>query len=358
MQCRGLVVGTPAIDQETDGTVRAFALPDEPLLRRWRNSRVAVNRLWHAVPPGEPCVLVTHFALYAYPLLKDKVGRPWVVHFHGPWAAESKREGANGVVSWVKRRLETSVYRHADRVIVLSEAYRDLLVADYGVDAARVTVIPGGVDLDRFVPAAATSRSDARKSFGWPTDRPVVLCVRRLTSRMGLETLIESMKIVRQRVPSALCLIAGRGPLAETLVTRIDAAGLGDSVTPLGFVPDEDLPLAYRAADVTIVPSETLEGFGLSAAESLAAGTPVLVTPVGGLPEVVRDLDPKLILGDTTAAAMAAALSSALADPTTLPSAEACRAYAAKTFDWQVIAARIADVYRDAVRQHTAKPKS
>jgi glycosyltransferase involved in cell wall biosynthesis len=349
VQCRGLVVGTGSVDSETDGTVRTFAAPDDPLLRRWRSARQAVRRVWASLPPADQRVLVTHFALYAYPLLKERNSRPWVVHFHGPWAAESAREGAGRVATWVKRRLEKSVYRKADRVIVLSDAFRDLLCQTYGVDPARVTVIPGGVDSDRFVDAVAQSRVEARRQFGWPTDRPTVLAVRRLTARMGLETLIEAMKTVRQRVPNALCLIAGRGPLAESLVHMIDAAGLAETITPLGFVPDEDLPLAYRAADVTIMPSETLEGFGLSAAESLAAGTPVLVTPVGGLPEVVRGLDPKLILPDATAAAIANALSAALADPSTLPSAEACRTYAQQTFDWHVIAARIAAVYADAV---------
>ena len=346
VRCRGLVVGTPAIEQETDGDVRAFALPEESILRRWRNARAAVDRLWQTLPERER-VLVTHFALYGYPLRRSRDKRPWVVHFHGPWAGDSQGNGG-GVSSFLKRWIEKSVYRRADRLIVLSEAFRDILTSDYGIDPVKVEVIPGGVDLDRFVPAFNTPKEDARVQFGWPVDRPVVLTVRRLVPHMGLETLVEAMKAVRQRVPNALCLIAGRGPLVEPLVQQIAAAGLEDTVELLGFVADEDLPLAYRAADVSIVPSESLEGFGLSAAESLAAGTPVLVTPVGGLPEVVRGLDPGLVLTNSTAAAMADALSVALADPTRLPSSDACRSYAARTFDWQVIAARIAAVYAAA----------
>ena len=347
VRCRGLVVGTPAIEQETDGDVRAFALPDEPLLRRWKNARTAVDRIWQTLPDQER-VLVTHFALYGYPLVRSRDKRPWVVHFHGPWAAESRVNGAGGVAAWFKRRIEKTVYRRADRLIVLSEAFRDVLINDYGVDAAKVEIIPGGVDLDRFVPAFNTPKDQARTQFGWPTDRPIVLTVRRLVPRMGLETLVEAMTAVRQRVPSALCLIAGRGPLVEPLLQQIAAAGLENTVELLGFVADEDLPLAYRAADVSIVPSESLEGFGLSAAESLAAGTPVLVTPVGGLPEVVRGIDPKLVLPNTSAASMADGIAAALANPSGLPSADACRLYAARTFDWQVIAARIAAVYAAA----------
>ena len=281
-------------------------------------------------------------------MLKDRRGRPWVVHFHGPWADECRQAGAGPLNVWLKRRLEAKVYRAADRVIVLSESFRDLLCKTYRIDPARVAVIPGGVDLDRFVPAFDTPKADARRQFGWPADRPVVLTVRRLVPRTGLDRLVDAMVDVKRQVPQAICLIAGRGPLASPLVERVEAAGLGDSVRLLGFVPDEDLPLAYRAADVSVVPSETLEGFGLSAAESLAAGTPVLVTPVGGLPEVVGGLDRKLVLADTSAAAIAAGLSAALRNPASLPTAAACRAYAAKSFDWRVIAARIADVYAAA----------
>ena len=347
VRCRGLVVGTPAVEQETDGDVRAFALPDEPIFRRWRNARAAVDRLWQTLPEDER-VLVTHFALYGYPLRRSRDKRPWVVHFHGPWAAEAQSNGAGGMSAFFKRWIEKSVYQRADRLIVLSEAFRDVLVDDYGVDAAKVVIIPGGVDVDRFVPAFNTPKEDARTQFGWPVDRPIVLTVRRLVPRMGLETLIDAMKLVRERVPNALCLIAGRGPMVETLVSRIEAAGLDGNVELLGFVADEDLPLAYRAADISIVPSESLEGFGLSAAESLAAGTPPLVTPVGGLPEVVRGLDPSLILPAADAATVADGIAAALKDPSRLPTPDACRAYAAKQFDWQTIAARIAAVYAAA----------
>ena len=201
------------------------------------------------------------------------------------------------------------------------------------------------------MPAFNTPKEDARLPFGWPTDRPIVLAVRRLVPRMGLETLIDAMKLVRERVPKALCLIAGRGPMVETLVRRIEAAGLVDNVELLGFVADEDLPLAYRAADVSVVPSEALEGFGLSAAESLSAGTPVLVTPVGGLPEVVRPLDPGLVLPAADAASLADGIVAALQEPGRLPSSDACRSYAAKQFDWQTIAARIAAVYAAAAAE-------
>ena len=348
VNCVGLVVGSPQVRADSDGTVRAYATPDALLPTRWLAGRRAVREAWAAIAPDRQAVQVTHFAPYAFPLPRPPHGRPWVVHFHGPWAAESAREGAGRLAARAKLFIERTVYRRADRFIVLSNAFRDVMCDGYGIAADRVSVIPGGVDLARFAPAADASRGDARRRLGWPTDRPIVLAVRRLASRMGLENLIDAMADVRGKVPDSLCLIAGRGRLQSRLAARVRAAGSAENVRLLGFVPDADLTWAYRAADVSILPTESLEGFGLSAVESLAAGTPVLVSPVGGLPEVVRPFDPVLILPGVTPPTLAAALSRALTDVSTLPSAEACRAYAAR-FDWPLIAARVADVYADVV---------
>jgi glycosyltransferase involved in cell wall biosynthesis len=108
------------------------------------------------------------------------------------------------------------------------------------------------------------------------------------------------MRTVRRIHPEVLLLIAGKGPLHDALSARIEDLGLQRHVRLLGYVPDADLALAYRAADLSVVPTVALEGFGLITVESLAAGTPVLVTPVGGLPETVQALAPNLILPAAT----------------------------------------------------------
>ena len=114
-------------------------------------------------------------------------------------------------------------------------------------------------------------------------------------------------------------------------------------------MPDADLPLAYRAANFSIVPTVSLEGFGLITVESMAAGTPVLVTNVGGLPETVRDLSEDLILPDSEVKTLATYVSDALSGKLELPSSEACQAYVRERFDWGVIARQIRDVYAEVV---------
>jgi len=93
------------------------------------------------------------------------------------------------------------------------------------------------------------------------------------------------------------------------------------------------------------VPSIALEGFGLTTIESLAAGTPVLVTPVGGLPETVRELDPQLVLAGSRPTSLAEGVVAALTGEHVLPSPQACVAYARLRFDWPVIAEQVLNVY-------------
>jgi glycogen synthase len=133
------------------------------------------------------------------------------------------------------------------------------------------------------------------------------------------------------------------------LQERIQSAGLSQHVNLLGFVPDDELALAYAAADLSIVPSQTLEGFGLITLESLVQGTPVLVTPVGGLPEVVSGLDQTLVMPGKSANTIADSICGALSSPSTLPGPERCRAYVVEHFGWPRIAHRVMDVYREAV---------
>jgi glycosyltransferase involved in cell wall biosynthesis len=197
------------------------------------------------------------------------------------------------------------------------------LSEEYGIPDERIRVISGGVDTQRFNPAA--TRMEAREQLGWPPSRPIVLCIRRLVWRMGLHDLIDAVQRLRSQVRDVLVLVGGSGPLADSLQERVRSLGLQEHVKLLGHVPDELLPLAYRAADLSIVPSVALEGFGLVAAESLAAGTPVLVTPVGGLPEVVGELSPNLILPHTGPEALAEGLAAALLGKLRLPSAQSCR---------------------------------
>ena len=337
----GLVAGTPNVEHDSAGLARAFAPVGAPVWTRLRRLRAAALPWLNA--HGRDGVVASHFAMHALPLLDRLRDRPFVVHFQGPWGEESRVEGGSASSVAVRTFLERQVYRRADAAIVLSDAFADILASRFGIPRERIHVIPGGVEASRF--AGMRSADSCRLELGWPTDRPIVLCVRRLVRRVGLDALLEAMVEVRQRVPDVLLLIAGTGPLRQEMELRIASLGLADSVRLLGFVPEDRLPSAYRAADLTIVPSLALEGFGLITVESLAAGTPCIVTPVGGLTEIVVRFAPQLVTASPRAADIGEVLATALLGQRPVPTAEACAEYAKANFDWPIIATRVRHVY-------------
>jgi glycosyltransferase involved in cell wall biosynthesis len=345
VEVRGLVAGSEKVTEDSRGMIEGFAPHSEALLPRL----LAVRRLARPLLRSDPGLLVvSHFALYTASVLGELADHPLVVHFQGPWGLEGHAERQSPLTVLAKTAVERIVYRRAAAFIVLSTPFGRILQRRFGIPAERIHVIPGGVDVARF--AIDESRIECRQRLGWPVGRPIVLAVRRLMRRMGLSELIAATAQIRERIPDVLVLIAGSGPIAAELQAQIEALGLTDNVRLLGFVPDDDLPSAYRAADLTVVPTVALEGFGLIVPESLAAGTPVLVTPIGGLPEAVGGLSERLILSGTGPEAIAKGVGDALTGVLPLPSARQCLDYARQHYDWPMIAQRTRAVYEEAMR--------
>lgn len=322
--CDGIAVSAIAFGAAPDGADSWGALSGGTAGR--------IRRALRPVP-AHTDILDRHFCLYG-PLARSRGRRiPLVVHFHGPWAAESRAAGASRIAAAAKYALEWLRYAGADRYVVLSEHFRDLLVADYRVPEARVRVIPPGVDLSRFRPEAAVAGTGR-----------TVLCVRRLEHRMGIGTLLEAWSVVHAAHRDARLMIAGTGTAEAELRDRARQLGLGTTVRFLGRVSDQRLRWLYAAASLTVVPSVALEGFGLIALESLAAGRAPVVTACGGLPDAVRGLDRSLIVPVADPDALAARLIAALDGA--IPSARRCRAHA-QNFSWDAAAARHAALYRE-----------
>lgn len=288
-------------------------------------------------------VVNVHFTLYGLAALPYiPVTTPVVFHFHGPWDLESIAEGQSALGARVKHFLESLMFRRSSHFITVSRAFADLLCRHYHIDPERVSVVPLGIDTGFF---QERDRREARARLGWPQDRFVLFTARRLVQRVGVRELIEALRMTSSRV---WCAIAGSGPLRSELQQQIAESDLAERVHLLGYVSEETLADAYAAADLVVLPSQELEGFGSIIAEALASGTPVLVTPVGGMPEFIRPLDPKLVACDRAPQALARAIDRWVAAPGKLPEAAACRAYAVATFDWKPVAARVRTVFSHA----------
>lgn len=340
-QARCLVTGSDKVIELSAGLAQPFAEPRSGLPSRLVASRRAVSS---ALADFDPDIVSFHFALYGRPSLGLVRARPWVMHFHGPWALEARAEGAGRLSSWIaKNVVEGPLYRSAPRAITLSKAFARILEEEYGVDPDRIRVVPGGFDPDPFL--QAPDRRSARLRLGLPADRPILVCVRRLAARMGLENLVDAVGVLRRKYPDVLVAIAGKGPIGAALSARIEGSGLSRNIRLLGFVPDADLPSLYAAGDLSVVPTVALEGFGLIVAESLASGTPVVATRVGALPELLSGFSPDL-LAEPGPESLADVLAGALAGGG-VPGPEQCRAHA-MGWSWARVVPRLEEVYREA----------
>ncbi|QYX33751.1 glycosyltransferase family 4 protein [Sphaerospermopsis torques-reginae] len=293
----------------------------------------------------QPDAINLHFALYSFPIL-DLLPKevPITFNFHGPWASESKEEEVNKNLSiWMKKQLiEKNTYNRCDRFIVLSQAFGNILHQQYQVPWDKIHIIPGGVDINHF--QYNLSRLAARKQLGWPTDRPILFTSRRLVYRMGIDKLLQAIAIIKPTIPDIWLAIAGRGHIQNLLQQQVIELGLENNVKFLGFLPDEQLPIAYQAANLTVMPSQSFEGFGLAIVESLACGTPVLCTPVGGMPEILQGFAPALITDSITVDSIADKLEQAMLRKIISPSREDCRNYAVQNYDWNHISQQVRQV--------------
>ncbi|MBG0743459.1 glycosyltransferase family 4 protein [Cylindrospermopsis raciborskii LB2897] len=286
-----------------------------------------------------------HFALYSFPIL-DLLPKslPITFNFHGPWAAESQEELLNKQLTiWIKQHLvEKNTYNQCDRFIVLSRAFGNILHQQYEIPWEKIHIIPGGVDVKHF--KNNLSRLAAREQLGWPTERPILFTSRRLVHRMGIDKLLTAIAKIKPVVPDIWLAIAGRGHIQTSLEKQVVELGLENQVRFLGFLPDQQLPIAYQAADLTVMPSQSFEGFGLAILESLACGTPVLCTPVGGMPEILQPFTPELITDSIAVDSLANKLQEVMLAKIVLPTREECRNYAAENYDWTNIAQRVRQV--------------
>lgn len=340
----GLVAGSHNVATTTQGRVAAFAPREASLIQRWQGIRQSLR---HRLTSNNYNLVASHLSLYTLPVLNQLKDQPLVMHFHGPWALEGQVEGSKPLSTWFKKTLENQAYQRSTQFIVLSQAFHKVLHETYGIPQDRINIIPGGVNIDRF--NCPLTPTQARAQLGWPQDRPILFAARRLAKRMGLENLITAMATVKATQPDALLLIAGRGALAETLQAQIESLGLNDNVRLLGYVSDDDLVLAYRAATFSVVPTTAFEGFGLIVIESLAAGTPVLGTPIGGIPEILRPFSEQLLFDDASASAIARGICDVFTGQRRLPNEAACKAYVNEHYAWPVIAEQIKGVYQSAL---------
>jgi glycosyltransferase involved in cell wall biosynthesis len=324
----------------------SFGTQDKSVARQFLNQRRIVKRYLN----GGIDVVVSHCTPSLFPSLKHLGDTPLICHFHGPRYLERIMEGAGAISVRLSKYIEHKVYARTQHVIVLSQYMKRVLIEEYRFPEDKISVIPGGVNLEQF--QMSVSRREARTELGLPLDRSILLTIRRLERRMGLHSLIDAMAEVVRKYPDLLLLIAGKGALQKELNQYIETKNLSANIRTMGAVTDQALPLLYKAADFSIVPTVRYEGFGLILVESLASGTPVLGTPVGAIPEVLGPLSSSLLLESIAPRHLTEGICEVLTGRRVLPTMEACERYAAANYAWPNIVSRVNAVYQSVLSPH------
>jgi glycosyltransferase involved in cell wall biosynthesis len=186
--------------------------------------------------------------------------------------------------------------------------------------------------------------------MGLPEDKFILFTVRNLVPRMGLENLISAFEIVQNGRRDLLLVIGGEGPLEMALREQVRSYGVEDFVRFVGYIPDENLPSYYQMADLFILPTSELEGFGLVTVEALASGLPVLGTPVGGTREILTNLGSDYLFDDSNPQAIASGILKALNGWATNQAvyksvSQTCRMVAEQHYSWDNHVSKLEDLF-------------
>jgi glycosyltransferase involved in cell wall biosynthesis len=256
----------------------------------------------------------------------------------------------NNIFDQVERLNDLTVgkqsLREADKVIAISNATKNYVLS-LGAKPSKVKVIHNGVDLQRFKPLPEI-KAQMRKKLGISLDAKVVLTVRRLVYKNGIDTLIDCASLAVKKKPKIVFLVVGKGPDMNSVRQQVKELGLESNFKLTGFVPDEELHLYYNTADLFVLPSKSGEGLPLVAQEAMACGLPVVATDVGGISEIMVKGYGKLVPANKPDLLAEAVVEFAEKDSYSDNNGE-LRAIVEERFGWDKNVAQLVEIYEELI---------
>ncbi len=215
------------------------------------------------------------------------------------------------LVSRAMLRLEKGIYNTAQHVLVLSQYMRHRLETCFGLGSATITTAAGGVDMSDDVDDGM--RQHWREVLRW--EGPVVVTLRNLVPRTGVDLLVQAAAILRHDMPELRWCVMGEGPMLVPLQELARQLEVDEHLEFTGYLPEDEVTRRMWAADAFILPTRSLEGFGLVTIEANACGLPVVGTPVGANPEVIMASPYNRLASDVSPQALADAVREVLCSP-------------------------------------------
>jgi sugar transferase (PEP-CTERM/EpsH1 system associated) len=291
-------------DSPIANEVRALDIPvlDLGMTAKWRWD--ALWRLYHLLRREHPMILHTWMihANVVGRVLGQMVGVPIII-------TSRRNVNIGGNAREYINRWTASL---GDRAIAVCELARQVEIERTGVPSEHVVTIYNGVDVGQFSDSSPQSAAQILKTFGIPTDAPLVGSVGRFRPQKGYADLLVAMKQVKENAPNARLLLVGGGELQADLEAKVLSLGLDGVVTFAGI--RADVPEILAVLDVFVL-SSLWEGMPNAILEAMAAGLPVVATAVGGTPDVVVDGVTGFLVPPRDPSALAKALATLVRDP-------------------------------------------
>lgn len=285
-----------------------------------------------------------HAAAARHHYRRSRVPYVLTAHYHPIWSIEGGRL-RHAIRGFYDRRLAAPIVADAARLIVQSRE-EERLLRENGFPLPRVEIIPPG-----YTPLPDPPPGDRPFSIQHGIAGPFALFVGRLASNKGLLELVEAFTVLAKHDPTATLVLVGEdGGMWPAVERRVAERGLASRVRWTGFLTDEGmLASAFREARVSVLPSE-YEAFGLVLLESLAQGTPVIASRVGGVPEFIEDGKAGLLVPRLEVGPLADALLRLWDAPEERQRmGEYGRTVTVPRYTWDALADRLAALYREVL---------
>ncbi|HSE61328.1 MAG TPA: glycosyltransferase [Candidatus Saccharimonadales bacterium] len=320
-----------------------FKLSNTPVSFTWRRD---IERI---ITSEKPDVINGHAPV---PYFADMVERlrgriPFVLTYHNDVVKE--RWPFTMLAKLAHLFLIAGTLRRANRIIATSDYYasRSRHLAPH---THKLSVVPPGIDAAIFTTDA--DGATVRKAHDGKRIILFVGSLSRAQAHKGLDTLIASMAIVKQRIPNAQLVVVGEGDNLAHYQQTVYSAGLQDDVAFVGCKTHAELAGYYAASDVVVLPStNNTEGFGMVLIEASACGVPVVGTEVGGIPFAIQDGKTGLLVPPRNPEALAASIGTILEDASLAARLGRAGAARAKTqFDWDMLTASTSHALTQAIQ--------
>jgi len=236
---------------------------------------------------GKPDLFHVHCAFDAGSVakyFKDKLQIPYIITEHSTFFALSK-------ISSDQKKEALSIYENAEKVIVVSNPFKQLLSEKIGFEKSKIYVVPNFIDTSYFNPESNIFLNSSGKGN-------IILTVSHHDYKKRIDRLLDAFKIISEQYQDWKLIIGGEGTETNNLISKAKELNLQDKVAFVGFLTKEQVRNYMKIANIFVLPSD-VETFGVVVIEAMAMGLPVVATASGG-PEDIITKETGILVGHNT----------------------------------------------------------